>query len=126
MCRGAVLIMVGMASTAAGSGVLLERAAALTELGELLRAVGADRRGRLVLVRGEAGVGKTEIARRFCDGEQAARVLWGACDPLFTPQVFRVGRVTARVLVVGEAPSVGAAGGVGVELHATIAGRPEL
>ena len=86
MCRGAVLIMVGMASTAAGSGVLLERAAALTELGELLGAVGADRRGRLVLVRGEAGVGKTALVRRFCDGEQAARVLWGACDPLFTPQ----------------------------------------
>jgi predicted ATPase len=44
-------------------------------------------RGRLVLVSGEAGVGKTALLRRFADPAGAcARVLWGACDPLFTPR----------------------------------------
>jgi DNA-binding CsgD family transcriptional regulator/tetratricopeptide (TPR) repeat protein len=43
--------------------------------------------GRLVLVGGEAGVGKTTLARAL--GERVAgraRVLRGACDPLFTPR----------------------------------------
>ena len=38
-----------------------------------------------VLLAGEAGVGKTALVRAFCDGASApARVLWGACDALFT------------------------------------------
>ena len=44
-------------------------------------------RGRLVLVEGEAGVGKTALVRRFCGGRgSSARVLWGICDALFTPR----------------------------------------
>ena len=39
--------------------------------------------GRLILVGGEAGVGKTALVRAFADGR---RVLWGACDPLHTPR----------------------------------------
>jgi len=31
-------------------------------------------------------VGKTALARRFCDDQGLARVLWGACDALFTPR----------------------------------------
>jgi DNA-binding CsgD family transcriptional regulator len=81
-----VRIMVVMASTAAGPGVLLERANALAELDELLGAVASEVAGRLVLVRGEAGVGKTTLVRRFCEEQRLARALWGACDPLFTPQ----------------------------------------
>ena len=43
--------------------------------------------GRLAFVCGEAGVGKTLLLRRFCDGQaSAARVLWGSCDPLFAPR----------------------------------------
>ena len=43
--------------------------------------------GRLVLVGGDAGVGKTALVRRFCDEcAGRARVLWGACDALFTPR----------------------------------------
>jgi DNA-binding CsgD family transcriptional regulator/tetratricopeptide (TPR) repeat protein len=37
-------------------------------------------------VHGEAGVGKTALVRRFCEESDAARVLWGACEPLFTPR----------------------------------------
>ena len=67
-------------------GELLERAA---PLGALHGALGEARagRGRLLLLAGEAGAGKTALLRRFAaDVAGSARVLWGACDPLFTPR----------------------------------------
>ena len=81
-----------MAPVAAGtdagaSGLFLERAVELSALGERLEAVGRSSRGQLVLVGGEAGVGKTTLLRRFCDAHsRSARVLWGGCDALFTPR----------------------------------------
>lgn len=45
----------------------------------------ASSRGALVLVAGEAGIGKTALLRAFCAGADA-RVLQGACDPLHTPR----------------------------------------
>ncbi|HSS94313.1 MAG TPA: AAA family ATPase, partial [Candidatus Dormibacteraeota bacterium] len=51
-----------------------------------LRAVASTSRGRLVLVGGEAGVGKTALVREFADAQHVARVLSGSCDPLFTPR----------------------------------------
>jgi len=40
-----------------------------------------------VFVTGEAGVGKTSLLRRFCaEQHDAPRLVWGACDPLFTPR----------------------------------------
>ena len=43
--------------------------------------------GRMVLVSGEAGIGKTSLVRGFCDQAQGSgRVLWGTCDVLFTPR----------------------------------------
>ena len=66
---------------------LLERSAQLSSLADALAAVADGRRGRLVLTRGEAGVGKTVLLRRFCEQTGGnARVLWGSCDPLFTPR----------------------------------------
>jgi DNA-binding CsgD family transcriptional regulator/tetratricopeptide (TPR) repeat protein len=67
-------------------GRLLERDAVLVALRTSLVEVSAGH-GRLVLVAGEAGVGKSTVARIF--GEEAsasARVLWGSCDALFTPR----------------------------------------
>jgi DNA-binding CsgD family transcriptional regulator len=73
--------------TPAGASELLERSGQLSALGESLAAVVDSSRGRLVLVGGEAGVGKTTLLRRFCDERrEAARILWGACDALFTPR----------------------------------------
>jgi DNA-binding CsgD family transcriptional regulator len=64
---------------------LLERAEHLKVLGDSLAAVVKTQLGRLVLLRGEAGAGKTAVARRFCEGQQPpSRVLWGACEALFT------------------------------------------
>jgi hypothetical protein len=71
---------------ASAPGALLERAAELSTLADHLEAVARSGRGQVVLVGGEAGVGKTALARRFRDEHRrSARILWGACDPLFTP-----------------------------------------
>jgi DNA-binding CsgD family transcriptional regulator len=66
---------------------VLEREAELASLGALLSAVRDDRRGRLVLLSGEAGAGKTALLRYFCGSQPASlRVLWGSADALFTPR----------------------------------------
>jgi len=69
------------------AGELLERSEQLAALSGRLTEVCEHRRGRLVLVRGEAGIGKTALVRRFCDEQrEASRVLWGGCEALFTPR----------------------------------------
>jgi predicted ATPase len=66
---------------------LLERSEQLAALRNRLAEVSERRLGRLVLVRGEAGIGKTALVRRFCEQSPvASRVLWGACEGLFTPR----------------------------------------
>jgi predicted ATPase len=43
--------------------------------------------GRIVLVSGEAGIGKTSLVSSFVEKyRHKYRVFWGACDPLFTPR----------------------------------------
>jgi DNA-binding CsgD family transcriptional regulator/tetratricopeptide (TPR) repeat protein len=70
-----------------GSLELLERSEQLGVLDASLATVRSQRQGRLVLLRGEAGVGKTAVVRRFCaDQQPRGRILWGACEALFTPR----------------------------------------
>jgi DNA-binding CsgD family transcriptional regulator len=72
----------------ATAGALLERESFLEALHETLHDVEGGA-GRLVLIAGEAGVGKTALVRRFgADAAGSARVLEGACDALFTPRPF--------------------------------------
>src|SRR4029453_11166593 len=64
---------------------LLERAWLLDELDGVLAATATG--GRVVLVAGEAGIGKSALVRRFTERRSAdAQVLLGACDPLLTPR----------------------------------------
>jgi predicted ATPase len=42
--------------------------------------------GRIAVVVGEAGIGKTALVNTVCGEVAARRVLWGACDPLHTPR----------------------------------------
>jgi DNA-binding CsgD family transcriptional regulator/tetratricopeptide (TPR) repeat protein/GTPase SAR1 family protein len=72
--------------TAHAGGDLLEREEELATLFEAL----SDARlgqGRVMLVAGEAGAGKTSLVRAFCHGVgDRTRVLAGACDALSTPR----------------------------------------
>ncbi len=65
---------------------LLERDGALAALAEA-RAAAARGEGRVVLVTGEPGIGKTSLVTRFVrDLEAGARVLFGTCDDLTIPR----------------------------------------
>ena len=70
-----------------GAGELLERSRELSELERQLEAIGPRANGHVVVVSGEAGIGKTTLLRAFRGGHASGpRFLWGACDPLFTPR----------------------------------------
>jgi DNA-binding CsgD family transcriptional regulator/tetratricopeptide (TPR) repeat protein len=74
-------------AVAARQGELLERERELASLADTLEEVRDGSGGRLVLLCGEAGVGKTALLRLFREQcGQSARILWGGCDPLFTPR----------------------------------------
>lgn len=64
---------------------LLEREKCLAELAAWFDGT-AERGGCIALVRGEAGVGKTVLLQEFSRRQKKTRVLWGACDALFTPR----------------------------------------
>jgi DNA-binding CsgD family transcriptional regulator len=75
------------ASSSGRRSELLERSRQFAALGESLGAVLGGSRGRLVLVGGEAGVGKTALVSRFCEERGwSPRILWSDCDALFTPR----------------------------------------
>jgi DNA-binding CsgD family transcriptional regulator/tetratricopeptide (TPR) repeat protein len=76
--------MPGVAQPATGTSLLLERATALAALDEALQQARTGN-GRTAIVSGEAGVGKTSLVRAFAETADA-RVLWGACEALFTPR----------------------------------------
>src|SRR4051812_26217150 len=67
-------------------GDLLERGAELDALEARFGDVREGGRGRLVLIGGEAGIGKTALVRAFCSTRDPHQVLAGACDALFTPR----------------------------------------
>jgi DNA-binding CsgD family transcriptional regulator/tetratricopeptide (TPR) repeat protein len=64
---------------------LLERSSFLGTLAEYAsEARNGD--GRLVLVSGESGIGKTALLEAFQHEQPGTRWLWGACDGLYTPR----------------------------------------
>ncbi|MCO8274735.1 AAA family ATPase [Actinoplanes sp. TRM 88003] len=65
--------------------VLLERSAELAALEGLL--AGSAAGGRVAVISGEAGAGKSTLAAAFAEAAgPRAQMLWGGCDPLLTPR----------------------------------------
>jgi hypothetical protein len=89
---------------------LVERDEPLSALAGWLGEAGSGA-GRLVLVAGEAGVGKTSLVQAFCDEHaDGARAWWGACDALSTPRplgplydIARAARGELAALMVSDA-----------------------
>jgi DNA-binding CsgD family transcriptional regulator/tetratricopeptide (TPR) repeat protein len=86
---------------------LLERSEQLRTLGGELAAVVSGGHGRIALIPGEAGIGKSALVRRFCAGlDGTARVLSAGCDPLFTPRP--LGPVLDLMELIGGDAAIGA------------------
>src|SRR3954465_10026355 len=64
---------------------LLEREPFLEDLGTHAAEAAAGN-GRLVVITGEAGIGKTALIDAFRASRPDMRWLWGACDGGFTPR----------------------------------------
>jgi predicted ATPase len=64
---------------------LLEREAQLGELAAAMAAA-ADGEGSMVVVGGEAGIGKSSLVAHLTRLQPPGTALLGACDPLGTPQ----------------------------------------
>ena len=71
----------------AENDTLLERGRQLAELAALLESARAGE-GRVGLVFGEAGIGKTALLQEFArlHATPPVRLFWGGCDALFTPR----------------------------------------
>lgn len=64
---------------------LVNRDISLQELNAAWR--DATTEGCFILIYGEAGIGKTALVEHFARRQkESARLLWGACDDLFTPR----------------------------------------
>ena len=82
-------------------------------LEQCLQGVQETRRGRTVVVAGEAGVGKTSLVRSFCaDHDERFAILAGNCEALFAP------RSLGPVLDIADA--------VGGELRDALTGDSQL
>ena len=68
-----------------GRVTLIERNTALDALAEIA-AQARSGEGRLVLLEGEAGVGKSALLEQFTHDLPDSRLLSGACDGMFTPR----------------------------------------
>jgi transcriptional regulator with AAA-type ATPase domain len=102
---------------------LLERSRELATLRESLAAVAGSSQGRLVLIAGEAGAGKTSLLRRLAEEQHDSRFLWGSCAALFTPGLARGSRGLRRRAHGGGYPDrfivTSAYSAVAARLHAS-------
>lgn len=88
---------------------LVERDLELDLLVDHLRGVGR-RGGHVVLLGGEAGIGKTSLLRALAQRREGATLWWGACDALQTPHPLAPLHDIARSSAVSFQPLLGVAG----------------
>jgi DNA-binding CsgD family transcriptional regulator len=83
---------------------LLERDDALASLRDCMAAATAGGVGRVVLVAGEAGIGKTSLLRELSKSLAPDSVWWGSCDALGIPNPLAPLHDIARSVDVSFAP----------------------
>jgi hypothetical protein len=93
--------MVEAAPTVEATG-LFERSGQLSALTGMLAAVARTGRGRLALVYGEAGIGKTALVRRFSEEACDPARLFGASATSCSRRARSVRCLTWRGLLVGS------------------------
>ncbi len=94
---------------------LLERQAELVQLDQAL-ADALSGRGRVVLVTGEAGIGKTTLVEHFVEKRPAdLRLWWGGCEPLHVPRPYGPIHDIAAAVPELEAPLAQAADLAGLQ-----------
>jgi tetratricopeptide (TPR) repeat protein len=109
---------------------LLERSGELAALAGALAAVISSETGRIAIVAGEAGIGKTTLLRQFTErASSSVRTLWARCEPLFTPRP--LGPVLELASTLGSEVAARAAGGgtpydVAMALFAELAAAPTV
>jgi DNA-binding CsgD family transcriptional regulator len=81
--------------------ILLERQAQIEILTEGFAEARAGS-GKLILIAGEAGLGKSSLVEHFvAETRRSARILWGACDALDTPRALGpVHEIAAQIEVL--------------------------
>ncbi|WP_234825996.1 AAA family ATPase [Sinorhizobium meliloti] len=106
--------------------MLLEREGPLKALLAAARSAALGH-GSIVVVEGEAGIGKTTLLREFAEHSgNSCRVLWGWCEALFTPcppRAFARYGATARP-ACGSTTQAG--GSAGAALSGTVECAPTL
>jgi DNA-binding winged helix-turn-helix (wHTH) protein/tetratricopeptide (TPR) repeat protein len=103
-------IINGLAGSSAPESTLLERDADLAALHDALADAAHRRSGRVILISGEAGVGKSSLVSAFAAAvADRARLLIGACDDLVAPRTLGPFHDMARA----SAPALAAALGQG-------------
>ena len=71
----------------ATAGTPLEREAELQRMGSVLDAVQRTRTGAAIVLRGEAGIGKTALVEHFARlHSRSLSCLYGGCEALFAPR----------------------------------------
>src|SRR5260370_17627563 len=99
---------------------LLERESYIEELSALLGRIPCVG-GRVALISGEAGIGKTSLLREFAAAQnKAARVLWGGCEALFTPHPLAPLQDISRQIGGDFPKTIGAAAGRHEIFNATL------
>jgi ATP/maltotriose-dependent transcriptional regulator MalT len=87
---------------------LLERQEQLEKLDRCLQEARAGS-GKLVLIAGEAGIGKSSLVDQFVSAHKRdATILWGACDALTTPRALGPIQEIAAQTGVGDSHGPGA------------------
>src|SRR5262245_8036097 len=104
---------------------LLERESQLRQLATAMAEAEAGA-GRMVLIGGEAGIGKSSLVEHVARSQPPGRALLGTCDPLGTPQALAPFLELAGGLEATLAAELSSSAAPGPRLFEALSGAPRL